>query len=142
MSVEYFKIDTDAICNDSGYIVASALAKEVKRIGIATTGTLLAALPDSIIQYFALMLDHDPHSESFQTDAALATMVCLTAEGIEISDDVISTQVNSFYSFMIVESLARKGMVDVDRNNWSLGEDAKHLTVAEITEKGRQFVKK
>lgn len=135
-------VDIEAISNDRRYIIASTLAKEVNRIGISNTGNLIAALPESVFNYFSMMVDHKIDDECFNTDVLLSTLVCLTSEGLEINDTDLPEQVSSFKLFMVTQQLARKGLVTVQPNKQSLGADAKHLVVAEITEKGRQTIKK
>ena len=139
---QVYTAQIDAICAEPQFIIASALAREVKRVGIINTGNLLATLPTSIVSYFSMMIDHNIDDEDFNLDLMLATTVCLTAEGLDINDAEFGEQLRSFKMFMILQSLSRKGLAKVDANNQSLGKDAKHLMVAEITEKGRQLIQK
>jgi hypothetical protein len=53
------------------------------------------------------------------------TMILVQAEGLELdSPEQLNSQVNQLGLFLTIESLSRKGLVDVEHGNISFGDDA------------------
>jgi hypothetical protein len=71
------------------------------------------------------------------TDAATATLVALTmvlvqGEGLDVADGAeLTAQMNQLVMFLTLESLGRKGLVDVKYNNISFDPEAGDAAIGE-----------
>lgn len=122
-------------------IIASCLARKVlDGMSFASTGDMIGQLPSSIIEYFLSRVDTAEPMDAFNEDILLSTLVCMVTEGIDIVEDELEVRFNSFRTFLIMEALYRKGLIEIQRQNWSLGDDAADLAVAKISDKGKSIV--
>ena len=74
----------------------------------------------------------NPDSDAFGEILLIAEMLA-TGEGLDNAktDDEILTRIKVMVAFLAVESLARRGMVRIFRENMSFGEDYNHKNIAE-----------
>lgn len=135
------QLDINAIAKKDSMIIASCLARKVlDGMHVATTGDLIGQLPDSIVDYFLISVDRAKPMDTFNEDILLCSLICLMTEGIDIDENQLEEPFNAFRTFMIMEGLFRKGLIEIKRQNWSIGSDATNLEVAKITDMGRSIV--
>jgi hypothetical protein len=137
------QLDIAAIAKKDSMIIASCLARRVVNgMHVATTGDLIEQLPDAIVDYFLATVDNAKPMDAFNEDILLSALICLATEGIDIDENNLEDPFNAFHTFMIMEGLFRKGLIEIKRQNWSIGNDATQLEVAKISDLGRSIVSK
>lgn len=102
------------------------LASKLSNNPYLTVGEFLADLTDSDVRQYVNMID----SEEFEEIVLLAQMLS-RAEGVvaETMGDV-TFQTNALMNFILLESLYRKQLIDIWRENMSLGSDCGDKIIA------------
>lgn len=90
-----------------------------------TVGDFLKSLSDDdlrVLMHRADIVDEGNNGGDF----ILLSEMLATGEGLNSSEDAdeVTKRVNSFIMYLTIESLYRKGMVEIFRENFSFGEDA------------------
>lgn len=135
-------IDLKRVAIDKEALIASTMAQiSIECSGMLTLGDLLSKLPLPVVQYFVLSSDGEI-TNNFERDMVAATMVAMTVEGLPINEETIESAHKSLYMLMLLESMYRKGLIMVQKQNWSLGEDATNLPVASISDRGMDVLKR
>lgn len=125
--INYDNIITNKTLLDSTRL----LAVDITNNGYLSISDYLKKLSDSDLT-FLLKSSENPDSEGFSEILLLSEMLA-TGEGLDNSstEDVLMKRIKVMIAFLAVESLGRKGMVRVLRENMSFGEDYNHKNIAE-----------
>lgn len=112
--------------------------------GMASPGECLRQLPDEFVQKITLLSENkfdDKTRDQLSEDLLLTSLLINHAEGGTLNFEESIRVVDSLYALIIVESLARKGLVDLDYKNISLTDNL-NKEIARISEKGTEYAKK
>ena len=98
-----------------------------------SVGEFLKNLSDSNLEILMDLVEEDEDKVgSRYAELLLIAEMLARAEGEDEGDiDILTSRTNAFTSFLVIESLARKGLVKVYRENMSFGEDMKDKVIVE-----------
>jgi hypothetical protein len=126
-----FYVNHDRVMKTKEYVAATRLlAMHFKENQYLSVEDFLLDLSNNDLKILMEKVDKNDLEEIILLAEMLAT-----GEGLENSgnEEQITARTNTFSGFLIVESLARKGMVKVYRENMSFGEDfAKKIIVEKL----------
>ena len=107
------------------------LAVDITNYGYLSISEYLEKLSDKDLATL-IKASENPDSDEFGEILLVAEMLA-TGEGLDNArtDDVMLTRIKVMVAFLAVESLARRGMVRIFRENMSFGEDYNHKNIAE-----------
>ena len=107
------------------------LAVDITNYGYLSISDYLEKLSDKDLATL-IKASENPDSDAFGEILLIAEMLA-TGEGLDNAktDDEILTRIKVMVAFLAVESLARRGMVRIFRENMSFGEDYNHKNIAE-----------
>jgi hypothetical protein len=110
--------------------ITRLVATKIMNQPYMTVAEFLTGLSDSDVAQLVAVLDDE--DQNFEDILLLAEMVS-TAEGLSNSDSFESMRFRmaQLTTFIIVESLARKGLCRIFRENMSFGEDMADKQIAE-----------
>lgn len=109
--------------------IARLLAIELQSNEYLSTGDWLKSLRDSDVEDLMSLVDED-NDETYQSLIILALMLS-RAESVYFKTEAEMGQaIGMLRVFICIESLARKGMVEVMHQNMSFGEDMSKLQIA------------
>ena len=100
-----------------------------------TVKDFLLSLSDGDLNHLLEIADdEDDTPTKHYSELVLITEMLSKAEGVYTQNvEELTVRVNSFLAFLAIEGLARKGIVEVYRDNMSFGEDmAKALIVKKL----------
>lgn len=128
---ETFSINFENIVNGKNLLaLTKMLAVQLRERPYTTPGDYMRSLSDGDIQMLVELTDKE-EDEHFAEILLLAEMLA-QAEGLERADeDTMMERVNAMIGFIVIESLARKGMVKVHYENMSFGEDMRQKILVE-----------
>lgn len=128
---ETFSVNYENIVNGKNLLaLTKMLAVQLRERPYTTPGDYVRSLSDGDIQMLVELVDRE-EDEHFAEILLIAEMLA-QAEGLErATEDVMVERINSMIGFIVVESLARKGMVKVHYENMSFGDDMKSKTLVE-----------
>lgn len=110
--------------------VTRMLAVDIMKNPYLTPATFLKGLSNEELQTLMEISDDDEHER--MDEIMLISEMLATAEGLTPATLEIATErVNQFCIFLVLESLFRKGLVNVIYENMSFGEDYKDAIIAE-----------
>ena len=107
------------------------LAVDITNYGYLSISDYLEKLSDKDLATL-IKASEDPDCDEFGEILLVAEMLA-TGEGLDNAktEDVMLTRIKVMVAFLAVESLARRGMVRIFRENMSFGEDYNHKNIAE-----------
>lgn len=100
-------------------------------------GEWLENLTGADLEYLMMILDQmdDTRDNPYTEAMILLSMILAQAEGVDTeSEGTAHKHVNVLAQFLVLESMFRKGLIDINRTNMSFGEDAKDLPIAAAKE--------
>jgi len=107
--------------------VTKLLALRIKNNPYMKVGNFLKNLSDADLKILVSIEDTDPHME----DILMMSFLLARAEGVENgSVELITLHTNMLQNFIVMESLARKGLVELLHDNMSFGEEASNMIIA------------
>jgi hypothetical protein len=107
-----------------------ALALDLTTQGYMSVGDFLKSLSDSDVQNL-LNISENNKSEQF-SEIVLITEMLAAGEGLALEGvDTTTARVNQFCMLIVMESLARKGLVKVFHENMSFGDEMGDKTIVE-----------
>jgi hypothetical protein len=107
-----------------------ALALDLTAQGYMSVGDFLKSLSDSDVQNL-LKISENNKSEQFSEIVLIAEMLA-AGEGLALEGvDTTTARVNQFCMLIVIESLARKGLVKVFHENMSFGDEMGDKTIVE-----------
>jgi hypothetical protein len=106
------------------------LALDLTTQGYMSVGDCLKSLSDSDVQNL-LNISENNKSEQF-SEIVLITEMLAAGEGLALEGvDTTTARVNQFCMLIVIESLARKGLVKVFHENMSFGDEMGDKTIVE-----------
>jgi hypothetical protein len=106
------------------------LALDLTTQGYMSVGDFLKSLSDSDVQNL-LNISENNKSEQF-SEIVLITEMLAAGEGLALEGvDTTTARVNQFCMLIVIESLARKGLVKVFHENMSFGDEMGDKTIVE-----------
>jgi hypothetical protein len=134
-----YSINFDMIAESKEYsALVRLLAHNIKQNSYMSLGDFFKNIPDPDLEYMMDIIESvaDEESEFDENDTALDELIIMTmmlnkAEGGEDMDmEETHKKINALSVLAVTTSLARRGLVDVYYENFSLQEDAENLMVA------------
>lgn len=129
----FYSIDLKNVMNSDDFLpVTRLLAVDLMKNPYLIVGDFFKKMPDETLQTL-LELSEDIDEGNTGEDFILLSQMLATGEGLEFSNDVdeVMARVNIFVNYLAIESLARKKMVKIYRENMSFGEDMGDKIVVE-----------
>lgn len=110
--------------------VTRMLAVDMMKNPYITPSDFLKDLSDEELQTLVEISDNEEHER--MDEIMIISEMLATGEGLEPANLEIATErVNQLAVFLVLESLARKGLVKLHYENMSFGEDYKDKIIAE-----------
>lgn len=112
--------------------VARLLAADLMRTGYVNVGDYIRELSDSDLDALVKQMDLPPDSREYDNLLLMSEMLA-TGEGCDSSKtaDEFGERMNQLVSFLVCESLSRKGLVKVFHENMSFHTDMSNKIVVE-----------
>lgn len=137
MNQPKFSINLDMVVEDGTLLAATRLlAVDITKNGYINVGEFFGKMSDGDLQKYLNM------AEDIESDAAaevlLVSELLAIGEGLDnglddIDVDIMQQRMSQLITFLACESLARKGLVKLHRENMSFGEDmGKKLLVEKL----------
>ncbi len=130
-----FEINHDKIMNGEGMMnVTVDCCRMIKKQSYVTVGEFLHSIMTSDLQEAIDVIDAGDGDERLGQFILISEMLA-RSEGLEASEDfdTLHTRMQTLVNYMVIESLARKGLVKAYRENMSFGDDmAKAIVVERI----------
>lgn len=137
MNQPKFSINLDKIVEDSTLLAATRLlAVDITKNGYINVGEFFGKMSDNDLQKYLNMAE-DIESEA-AAEVLLVSELLAIGEGLDnglddIDVDIMQQRMSQLITFLACESLARKGLVKLHRENMSFGEDmGKKLLVEKL----------
>jgi len=129
---EGFSVNYENIVKEKSLLsITRMLAADMTKNPYMTIGDFFKNTSDSDIQHLIEIIDAGENHESFG-DLMLISIMLAAAEGCQGSNvNDYTLQLNMFGNFVIIESLYRKGLVKIHRENMSFGEDLRDAILVE-----------
>ena len=128
----------------ASWSINKSLAFRLSFDPMISVGTFFKTLSDGDLDFLTSAYDRMTVQEDDETITETLLLSCLLAvgEGLEIVEDVnvMMDRHATLAALVAAESLYRKGLVNLKRENMSLGTDSTNLDLISITEQGRDFV--
>jgi len=111
--------------------VTRLLANELLTNPYMTIGDFLKGLNESDLELLVKVIDEGADHKNFEDLLLIAEMLA-NAEGLENGTlDVFTERTNQLTTYIVCESLYRKGLVKLHHQNMSFGEDMKDKVIVE-----------
>lgn len=126
---KFYQINLERVTKTKDYLSATRLlAYQMMENPYITVEDFLLDLSDSDLRELLFKIDEENVEEIILLSEMLAT-----CEGLDYSkdDSTMLERTNILVGFLTVESLARKGMVKVYRENMSFGDDYANKVIVE-----------
>lgn len=96
-----------------------------------TVGEMFSLIPDTELDMIVRNIEEEYQDEEMTSDSFLLMMVMNQMEGSTVeTEEEVQEKFGRFAVLVILEHLARKGLVDVLRDNFSLQSDSDQLVIA------------
>lgn len=110
--------------------ITRMLAVDLMKNPYITPADFLKRLSDEELQTLVQISDDEEHER--MDEIMLISEMIATGEGLETATlEVAVERVNQFCVFLVLESLFRKGLINLKYENMSFGEDYKDKIIAE-----------
>jgi hypothetical protein len=129
---QHYHVNFEHVANEKSLLATTRLlAKDLTKNPYMTIGEFIKNLSDGDLEEFVKIIDTGEHHTHFE-DLMLISMMLSAAEGSNGGTlDACTENLNAFNTFIICESLARKGLAKVHHENMSFGEDMKDKMIVE-----------
>jgi hypothetical protein len=111
--------------------VTRLLASDLMKCSYMSVGDFIKGLSDSDVEMLLEVVESGDEDERF-SELLLISQMLYAAEGIgvQMGDiDEATARVNAFIGFIVVESVARKGLAVAHHENMSFGEEMRNKIV-------------
>jgi hypothetical protein len=128
-----FTIQYDNVINAKWCLESTTnLAKKIKNQGYILTSEYIKQLSEEDISHL-MNLTKNQNSSDFSELVIISEMLC-NAEGLEFSasDEQAANRLNIFLGFLTLETLFRKGLIELYYENMSFGDEYKQLKIANL----------
>lgn len=130
------------------YLIAQEMAVTIKMNGLMTVGMLMQSIETDKLQHMIDFIEEtyesaDPSDDTCHEELMLVTLMMIYAEGGQISmdPDVAIRAMSQTVMFLMMESLSRKGLVELRHENMSYDDAVSDRIVAKATQAGLDFAK-
>lgn len=128
------------------YLIAQEMAVTIKMNGLMTVGMLMQSIETDKLQHMIDFIEEtyesaDPSDDTCHEELMLVTLMMIYAEGGQISMDVAIRAMSQTVMFLMMESLSRKGLVELRHENMSYDDAVSDRIVAKATQAGLDFAK-
>ena len=126
---------TEIVARPDMLAVTKGLAAKMAINPYTTVKDFLLSLSTGDLEHLLKISENiEDTKDSHFSELVLITEMLSKAEGLDTQDiEELTVRVNSFLTFLAIEGLARKGLVEVYRENMSFGKDmAKALIVRKL----------
>jgi len=129
---ETFHINYQKVIDEKSMLsITRLLASEMSKNPYTSVGDYLKNMSDADLHLLNSIIEYGEHHQNFE-DIMLISEMLATGEGLERGNlSAIHQRTNQFLMFITCESLFRKGLIKLHRENMSFGDDMSHLIVAE-----------
>ena len=130
------------------YIIAPDMAMLIKMNGLMTVGSLLKSIEDekltSMVEFIEATYEEDIGNDTCHEELMLVSLMMIQAEGgqLPLDPDIAIQAVSQTLLFIMMESLYRKGLIELHHENMSYDEAVSNRRIARATPKGLDFVKR
>lgn len=127
-----YHVNFKHVANEKSLLASTRLlATDLTKNPYMTISDFLKNLSDGDLEELVTIIDEGEDHKHFE-DLMLISMMLAAAEGTEGNTLESATQnINAFNTFVVCESLYRKGLVKLYRENMSFGEDMKDKMIVE-----------
>jgi hypothetical protein len=127
-----YHVNFKHVANEKSLLaITRLLAMNLTKNPYMTIGDFIKNLSDGDLEEFVTIIDDGEHHTHFE-DLMLISMMLSAAEGSDgKSLDTCTQNLNALTTFIICESLYRKGFVKIYHDNMSFGEDMKDKMIVE-----------
>lgn len=132
----------------SRYLIAQDMAVTIKMNGLMTVGMLLQSIETEALQGMINFIEEtyeaeEPSDDTCHEELMLVTLMMIQAEGgqISLNPDVAIRAMSQTVMFLMMESLSRKGLVELRHENMSYDDAVSDRIVAKATQAGLDFAK-
>ena len=144
--MQFFNLNLNEIINcHTAWPINKQLATKLVLQGTFRLHTFFDTLNDLEMDALVHSIDRINNDDHVMSELFLMTLMLSVAEGLDIDGDndvELQQRFNSLISLIALESLHRRGLVEVQRENMSLGQDSGDLPIAKPTDAGRVLFKK
>lgn len=129
---QHYHVNFKHVANEKSLLATTRLlAVDLAKNPYMTIGDFLKNLSQGDLEEFVKIIDTGEHHPHFE-DLMLISMMLAAAEGTDGNTlDAACENLNAFNTFIVCESLFRKGLVKIHRENMSFGEDMKDKLIVE-----------
>jgi hypothetical protein len=127
-----FHINYQRVIDEKSMLsITRLLASQMMKNPYVIVGDYLKDMSDSDLNMLNSIIEYGEHHDNFE-DLMLISEMLATGEGLERGTmEIMHQRINQFLMFITCESLFRKGLIKLHRENMSFGDDMSHLIVAE-----------
>ena len=143
-----YRVNLDQVIQKGDhYIVAQDVAVLVKMNGLMSVGSILKSIPDDhlqeMIDFIEETYQEEPIGQTCHEELMILSLIMVQAEGstIPMDKNFAAQSMHQTMTFLMMESLCRKGLIELKRENLSFDEAAGSRIIAKATKFGRDFVK-
>lgn len=133
--------------NGDRYIIAQDMAMLVKMNGLMSVGMLMKSIDDEklhgMVEFIESTYETEPTDDTCHKELMLVTLLMIQAEGgqVTIDPDIAIRAMSQTVMFIMMESLFRKGLIELRHENMSYDDAVSDRIVAKATPAGLDFVK-
>jgi hypothetical protein len=139
---ETYNLNLNAIINShSAWALNKQLATKLSIAGNFTVESFFNTLSDDDLKFLADAIANTDYNDHAAAELFLMMMLLSMGEGLDIEDDdSLNKRFDALLAFITLESLARKGLVELRRENMSFGDDMAQEDLVKISDEGLKFV--
>lgn len=137
-----FGINLERVINShESWAINKVLATKLSLHPHFTVGEFFQSIADDDLEFLSKAIAETNFEDHASAELFLMMILLCMAEGLEIADDEkLEARFDLLTMFVTVESLRRKGMVEIKYENMSFGEDMANENFVRATPEGVNFV--
>lgn len=137
-----FGINLERVINShESWAINKVLATKLSLHPHFTVGEFFQSIADDDLEFLSKAIAETNFEDHASAELFLMMILLCMAEGLEIADDEkLEARFDLLTMFVTVESLRRKGMVEIKYENISFGEDMANENFVRATPEGVNFV--
>lgn len=142
-----YRVNLDQVIQkDDHYIIAQEIAVLVKMNGLMSVGSILKSIPNDRLQEMIDFIEEtyqdEPIGQTCHEELMILSLMLIQAEGgqLSMSEEFAVNSMHQTMLFLMMESLYRKGLIELLHENLSFDEASSTRFVAKATHQDRDFV--
>lgn len=137
-----FGINLERVINShESWAINKVLATKLSLHPHFTVGEFFQSIADDDLEFLSKAITETNFEDHASAELFLMMILLCMAEGLEISDDEsLEARFDMLTMFVTLESLRRKGMVEIKYENMSFGDDMNHVDLVRATPEGVNLV--